>query len=123
MSHWYRVRSVLILGGLVLLASPPLASDCFMSLHDLSLWHGIHEAQLIVVGKTVDVQVNELAVAFDHASVRGMYLISRLGLEVSLPTIEPLAAVTLDVDETLEGAPGSRVPWRGVTNAHRGRTW
>ncbi len=117
MSRGYRARTVLILGGLYLLASPPPAPACPTPALVLSLWDGIHDAQLIVVGKMVDVEVNELALAFDRASVHAKRLLYTLGAEVSLPTIDPLAAVTIDVDETLKGAPGSWVTFRieGVT--------
>ncbi len=112
MSRWVCARTVLILAGLCLLASSPPAAACMMTVPNLSLWNGIHDAQLIVVGEIVDVEVNELAVAFDRASVGAMDLLYVLDVRVSLPTIEPLAALTIDVSTTLKGDPRSRVTFR-----------
>ncbi len=112
MSRWVRARSVLILGCLYLLASPPPAAACLMTVPNLGLWDGIHDAQLIVAGKIVDVEVNELAVAFDHASVSAADLLYLLGAKVMLPTIDPLAALTIDVSATLKGGSRSRVTFR-----------
>lgn len=111
------IRIALIAGSALAVATLP-GFACILPAPVMSLWDGTHEAELIVVGKIVEINVNEIALGIDQAGRVAEALLRRMGALVSVPEVAPPAAVTLDISATLKGKTQSRVSFRieGVTS-------
>jgi hypothetical protein len=97
-----------VVAGLLAVGLP--ARGCpFSPWPRLGLWEGIHEADLIVTGQVVDVEVDKLGLTIARLGEGANDLLERFGSGVRVPTSWPLAAVTVDIHTTIKGPPSRRV--------------
>jgi hypothetical protein len=79
---------------------------------DLDLWTGIRGADLVVAARVVDIDVNEAAVFVAHVVDKAADGLWHRGFRIPMPSFEPAAALTLEIDETIKGTPRRRATFR-----------